>query len=528
MIDFIDSTEASLRVMHRAHGFVRWPSDPHQIYWDVAYLFCDAKLARSSACDYMSRDFLDASDFSYPENGPNIHHWNSIEHFKVDGSVIGVPASTLEDATGIHSRSKNVLTDARRPMYRLVRDRDADFCDRMVCPTVDKRRIYTFFCLSYHPISQRFFAYAELMTTVYDRGDYSYSFSLYDDVPKRRITSLVIHIVEYDASLTRRRYYDGSIPTDIQISASPIVGDVLAKLLGGILRKSISNLLRKVALSSWVNAGPKIVLTGIQKPDLHSPSPAIFQTQKRRYFNWPALAGQAYQSLGMADVNGIAYLKDMFEFGSACTSFAATLKSIPHKKVKAVAAAWLSVHYGFRLFLADTKEILEVLEKETARRSSLSRCEARTFEEDGAITFAYGYQVFYDQWAKVRSMLEQTVTLLDLGLNLDNIWDMVPYSFVIDWFVDIGSVLKSLQNFSQLQQEHSLICCGRSIKGVTSLRPSQLGLQDDDATCSGVVSYYTRQYRDRLVIPSLVPSVTFNPFDHLVEAAALTIVRVAP
>lgn len=30
--------------------------------------------------------------------------------------------------------------------------------------------------------------------------------------------------------------------------------------------------------------------------------------------------------------------------------------------------------------------------------------------------------------------------------DLYNIWDMVPYSFVVDWFTDIGSILESISN----------------------------------------------------------------------------------
>lgn len=257
-----------------------------------------------------------------------------------------------------------------------------------------------------------------------------------------------------------------------------------------------------------------------QAPNYH----AIF-APNRYQTNWYELAGQAYQTLGMTDMNGIAYVKDFAEMGAQIRSFAQTLRSLPKSKVKAAAQAWLSVHYGFKLAVLDTIKLRETLEKESLRNSRKSKCQSTRswYYED--IHFTARYQVFYNQYGQLLSEIGRLADLADFGLTLENVWDSVPYSFVIDWFVGLGDLFQSFDTYSSLREKHEVIACGRSIKGSCQARPSQLGLPQTLASQDIQLSCYLRRYERSLHLPSLLPHVTVNPFNHYVEGAALVISR---
>lgn len=247
-----------------------------------------------------------------------------------------------------------------------------------------------------------------------------------------------------------------------------------------------------------------------------------------RNVNWHTIADSAYQSLGVADINGIANLKELAEMGSTVLGFIDTLKSLPSKKVKAAASAWLAIHYGFKLTILDAKELREVLHKFSERRSNLSKAQATSEStNDFGITYRYRYQVFYDQFAQLDSLLEEFLAISDSYISLENSWDMVPWSFVIDWFVQIGDWFQSLDNYLNLKQRHRVICTGRSVEASFTALPSQLGLfsgvgKDASLGCI-TLKFYKRIYSPYLVKPSSLPSVSINILDHWFEVAALYI-----
>lgn len=246
---------------------------------------------------------------------------------------------------------------------------------------------------------------------------------------------------------------------------------------------------------------------------------------KQRLTYWPEIAAEAYQDLGMTSINGIANVKELFGMGEAVTGFIKTLKSLPSKRAAAAAQLFLSVHYGFKLTVLDAIELRKTLIKYSEKRSSLSKCTATKSWEHGGISYTATYQVFYDEFAKLKSSLQQLLLISDFALTTENWWDMVPYSFVVDWFIDVGSVLTALDNYYNVTQRHEVICAGKSILESRTLSKSSLGLAAD-IHCSPIeASCFTRMYQSKAVIPSLIPSVTINPFNHLIEAAALVISR---
>lgn len=266
-------------------------------------------------------------------------------------------------------------------------------------------------------------------------------------------------------------------------------------------------------------------LRGMSLSAIHMPNYEAIFPSKTRNPNWSSLAAEAYQDLNFSDINGLAFVKDAAEMGAMCSKFARTLKSLPSKRVKAAASAWLAVHYGFKLQLLDTKTLYHELEKQSVRDSRKSKCQAGTTYRKGRVSYSARYQVFYNQFDKLTDLYRQMMEISDFGLTLENVWDMIPYSFIIDWFISIGDILSSIDGYAKMTQEHKVIAVGRSIKGECFALPSMLGLEKE-VSCNGVqITAYLRRYSTQLTLPSLLPSVTVNPFNHLVEGAALVISR---
>lgn len=276
-------------------------------------------------------------------------------------------------------------------------------------------------------------------------------------------------------------------------------------------------------VSGWRDM--KLTLAQTIRLDFHEPDyRAIFDNRLRLGFNWNALASEAYQGLNYSDINGIAYVHDLLEMGGAVTSFLKTVRSLPDKRAKAMAQMYLSVHFGFKLFFADTLELRDYLEKASLRNSRMSKCSA--FQEFAVANVSYtaGYQVFYNEFAQLTSMLDELLLLSDAYLTFENMWDMVPWSFVIDWFTNIGDVLSAVDGFLNVSRRHEVLAVGRSIKGSSSVLPSQLGLPLGADTSGLEFTYYLRRYTKSLVTPTLLPKLSLSTdFNHLIEAAALVI-----
>lgn len=56
----------------------------------------------------------------------------------------------------------------------------------------------------------------------------------------------------------------------------------------------------------------------------------------------------------------------------------------------------------------------------------------------------YHYKVYYQPYDLPFAKSIKTLMDVDLFPTLTNVWDLVPFSFVIDWFLDIGSLFERI------------------------------------------------------------------------------------
>lgn len=114
--------------------------------------------------------------------------------------------------------------------------------------------------------------------------------------------------------------------------------------------------------------------------------------------------------------------------------------------------AWLEGRYGWRILLYDIEDITKLL---TEQRNSFTRHKERkddrtTFEEydtmtttDTHGTTAVEYRTTYDISYRGSIVADVTVPIAQFNPAV-TIWEVIPFSFVLDWFVNVGSFIESM------------------------------------------------------------------------------------
>jgi hypothetical protein len=118
--------------------------------------------------------------------------------------------------------------------------------------------------------------------------------------------------------------------------------------------------------------------------------------------------------------------------------------------------------------------------------------------------------------------LAQKVDSMGFALTLQNVWDLIPYSFIVDWFIDIGGFLErsdTRMRLSRLNIKYATMSEKTTIS--RSLIPNVA------LPVSGTLSvvHYHRWTEDHCPVPPLIPSSTPSVSSHWLEAGALIVQR---
>jgi len=202
-------------------------------------------------------------------------------------------------------------------------------------------------------------------------------------------------------------------------------------------------------------------------------------------------------------------------------------------RAKAAGGAYLAYRYGIKPFISDVEQILTGMDARTGRqrfssRSNLSLSGTVVSTSSGVFGGMQNYtrtQTLTEN-VEVRAMSldEYYVTQLDnLGLAFKNLatvpWELVPFSFVADWFANVGDLIGSLVPSPGVNQ---LGGC------VTVKRSRLLDVRDSNAQAvsgtTNVVPYSARKSatdiirsRGGLVCPGFVIRSNFR-FDHITRS----------
>lgn len=190
-----------------------------------------------------------------------------------------------------------------------------------------------------------------------------------------------------------------------------------------------------------------------------------------RQVQWGDLSAKAAESVRELDINSIAYLRDFGALGKLAKSVIPTGSSLSSFKsaAKAISGVYLGHHYGTRLTINDTWKIAKAID----RLDPSELWQTMGSEKSGTIDTS-GHHVQYTRrlTAKIRGISDDKLRAVDsvneaidqlsnrirrVGYEADllptlaNIWDLVPFSFVIDWFVPIGDAFENIERANYLE-----------------------------------------------------------------------------
>lgn len=208
--------------------------------------------------------------------------------------------------------------------------------------------------------------------------------------------------------------------------------------------------------------------------------------------------------------------------------------------VKAAADAWLAWRYGWEQLGRDIENVHDFLlvphqalvvdgragESITTlgtHEGSLTQWQSASFKPE--------YQ--YEESASFRASavgMWRCETLNYLADPAISIWESVPYSFVADWFVNVGDVLgawKVTRSLSRLYTSLSLKSELRIDGKITEINPGSSSKYVSHSGGATSREWYNTRQRLPGYVPILVPSITVNlTSKRIADAAALLSKRI--
>lgn len=131
---------------------------------------------------------------------------------------------------------------------------------------------------------------------------------------------------------------------------------------------------------------------------------------------------------------------------------------------KRTANEWLQFQYGVRPLMGDLAESVELLKEGLTMKPLIAFCEGSASERidkkllaKGSLPGGWNFPYSLYETAKSRvtykgmySVRNETVLAMAGSLGLTNplalVWEAIPFSFVVDWWINIGEVIQSLDN----------------------------------------------------------------------------------
>lgn len=189
------------------------------------------------------------------------------------------------------------------------------------------------------------------------------------------------------------------------------------------------------------------------------------------------LKGKVYDTAGLG-VDCVEYRQSLNMISRTCSTLVKAFKQVKHgnfigasqtlrthvvpKNVstrKSAANNWLEYHFGWAPLVSDVYDSVEVLNNpikaytKVKGRGSESYSESYSQMRLGAVVedYVFSSQYHVQMGCFVKSIDNPTVHALDqFGIlnPLSLVWETVPFSFLVDWFVNVGDMLESLSDYA--------------------------------------------------------------------------------
>lgn len=224
-----------------------------------------------------------------------------------------------------------------------------------------------------------------------------------------------------------------------------------------------------------------------------------------------------FEKLTIPDVNNIENLKDLKDIKK---SLPPILKLLRKRNFKSLADFYLWYKYSYSTTKLDLlayydffqKQAQDLSRSDNFKRLSLYFSDARS---DGSMfaSTVTRYNILTDTYSC------SLIKSLGLSLNLGNTWDLLPFSFVVDWFVNLGDILSRIDHFDTVS-EMRIRTSVASTKEVITFQP----LVRYGCTSLCTVASYQRDVLESLPIGRFEVSLK-NPANHILDGLALVVSR---
>ena len=234
------------------------------------------------------------------------------------------------------------------------------------------------------------------------------------------------------------------------------------------------------------------------------------------------LAMRASESVNANSVNMLEFLRDIGHPLDMIPKLSNLLKLRTH------AGNYLAVQFGVLPTISDIQDIIGAFRK---RKPYLDKCGFSVYNSSSSASASVKLHDFtLEQHLKLAIDDEDsdldalTERLESWGIlpTFENLWDLVPYSFVIDWLIDVGDLLRRVDTRMRLTR--------LNVRYVTMSVKRQTNKTFEwsaEFPYTGYIQsgYYYRWVSDQCPVPPTSLHASFLEFDHWIEALALLIQR---
>lgn len=262
---------------------------------------------------------------------------------------------------------------------------------------------------------------------------------------------------------------------------------------------------------------------------------------KQEGYTYGDLTADAADSVRISNANNLNNIKELMALGELAQGltqiFSAGTFSSLKSVAKAVSGTYLAYHYGLRLTVKDADSLAHGLDKLDLDHSTQTVGSSRSVEIEcpghpgisifvdqhfkGVIdNFSNEYKYFVDKVKQfTRGIFE-----FDLVPSMSNLWDAIPFSFVLDWIFPIGDAFER----SETRQYVKTLTWRKAFysqKWNWSYGDAFTTESGYKYTCNLKFKYYTRTCSSTVAIPPL-GSVDQKPkglVKHWFEGTALFI-----
>lgn len=195
---------------------------------------------------------------------------------------------------------------------------------------------------------------------------------------------------------------------------------------------------------------------------------------------------------------------------------------------------WLELQYGWLPLIGDMYTIAdaEIPTSGFLRCSAVSR-RVSVYREENSWNFNTGYRHDWNYSIMTRATcagfveFDAVASAAQFGLTNPALvaWEVIPFSFVVDWFLPVGDYLEGLTALHGLKLTETSLTVHRMVKGTSTFTPGPASVRSNFYRRRGHTTYDQYLIERTLGLPSLPLPKLESPFSVLRGLNAIALLR---